>query len=89
MADQGASQGEPRRVVTVRKAGGAPAGQGSRGAPAGGQGSRGAPQAGQAGTGFRSSGGYRPERSDRPAQTTEDEGTSYNPFAELLKNMKK
>ena len=83
---QSESRGEPRRVVTVRKATDAPAGQGSRGAPSAGQGNRSAPPAGQAGSGSRSSGGYR---SDRPVQTSDDEGTSYNPFADLLKNMKK
>jgi uncharacterized protein len=100
-AAQREAQGEPRRVVTVRKAGdtGAvqgnrgvpPAGQGNRGAPPAGQGNRGAPSAGQGNRGAPparqdSRGGYR---SDRPAQDKEDEGTSYNPFADLLKNMKK
>ena len=77
-AHAGSTPGSGTQTEGVR---GAP--QGNRGIPATGQGSRNAPPARQD---TRSSGGYR---ADRPAQSTEDEGTSYNPFADLLKNRKK
>ena len=73
--DQREPLGGTRRVVTVRKSGDSPAGQAGRGAPSN--------------SGSGSSSGYRSDRPGRPASTTEDEGTSYNPFADLLKNMKK
>ncbi len=68
--------GEPRRVAVVRTA----SGQGS---------------GGQAGSGRQDAGRTYPGRPERggsrlsgPAQARDDDGTTYNPFAELLKNRK-
>jgi uncharacterized protein len=83
MGVQRETQGGPKRVVAVKKAGDALVGQPDRGTPPAGQGNRGTPPARQD---SRGSGAYRSDRSD---QAKEDEGTSYNPFADLLKNMKK
>jgi uncharacterized protein len=84
-------QDGPRRVVVARKPEGQSSASGTRG-PA--PGTRAEPQRGQSsqygGSGDRggrggSSGGGQ---SSRPAADRDDDGTSYNPFADLLKNRK-
>jgi len=95
---EGASSGSPagaRRVLVARKPEGqTPGSPGSAANPAGSAGGQ-TPDRGGQGAGSRpqpprgnSGGGQTPRPVSRPASERDDDGSSYNPFAELLKNRK-